>query len=185
MSKKRGRHSQEDLPWIISVIADRGNPVDVVPGVVAFETITFKAWVERNDYGLEGRLVLDDPPSRYLLDRFTMQRGAESEEPITATGIRSVPIDFVISQVLQEFGVQADADWSPEEGGENLRQRGLDDEWALQRVAEVYLTAGLRRESSLAKTAQYLDCSVPTVSRWVAAAKDAGFLRVASRTRRD
>ena len=80
---------------------------------MAFKTITFEAWVERNDYGLEGRLVLDDPPSRYLLDRFTMQRGPESEEPITATGIRSVPIDFVINQVLANFGVQAEADWVP------------------------------------------------------------------------
>jgi hypothetical protein len=169
---------------MVTVMAERGNGLEVVPGVVAFKTITFEAWVERNDYGLEGRLVLDDPPSRYLLDRFTMQRGPESEEPITATRIRSVPIDFVINQVLATFGVQTEADWAPEEGGSALRQRGLEDEWALHRVAEVYLASGLRGEPSLAKTAEYLDCSIPTASRWVAAAKDAGLLKVASRVKR-
>jgi hypothetical protein len=89
-----------------------------------------------------------------------------------------------VRQVLA-YGVGADVlDRTPAEAGGELRQHGLEDESVLRQVAAVYLANGLQGQPSPATTAEYLDCSVPTTSRWVAAAKDARHLRVASRMRR-
>jgi hypothetical protein len=169
----------------------------VVPGVVAFETIDFEAWVEGVELVMVGRLVLDDPPSRYVLERFAVERAKRERgdlgQPVTATGLRSVPLDFVVSTVRGQYGTEGDSwgladDGKPGVGAEHgaaLRARGLGDETALRTVAAVYLAHSLRTDEPIDWVAIYLDCSIPTASRWVAAAKDAGYLRVASRRRRD
>ncbi len=168
---------------MIVTTATQGGEVAVVPGVIAFDRVDFEAWIESDDLAVAGRLVLDDPPSRYLLDRFTVQRSPDAHDGITATEIRSVPIDRIVAEILSDFGVRAETDWDSDEGS-RLRAKGIKDETALRRVAEVYLAAGLRGSASLAAVAQFLGCSTPTASRWIAQAKDAGHLRVASRMRR-
>jgi hypothetical protein len=179
----------------VSFRVEQGPGVEIVPDVVAFQHLDFSATVERVPSVIAGRLVLDEPPSRYLLDRLCLDRPA-SGETLTATGLRAVPVDFVVTQVCLFYGVDGPRlkDGYPKvlmpdpdqvRHGVELRQRGLEDPDALRFVARIYLDTSLRADSPIDWVATYFDCSRPTASRWVAAAKDAGFLRVASQRRRD
>jgi hypothetical protein len=183
----------------------KGRRVEVVPGVTAFEHIDFSAGLHAS-YEVEGRLALDDPPSRYLLDSFTVRRQAgipyetadmpveaqrrraewfsAQARPVTAEGIRAVPVEAVTSSVLRLFGAESTFDNVEAEQAAALRRAGMGDEAALHYVAGVYLAESLRGGAPAAAVAHQFDCSPATASRWVAAAKDAGYLQVADRRRR-
>jgi hypothetical protein len=187
-----------------SVEVERGRPVEVAPGLTAFDRITFTASLV-GSYDLDGTLVLDDPPSRYLLDSITIRRQVTlpyfkhlpaevrtqreshmtaTARPVTAEGVRSVAIEREVSEVLRHYGVENTGARLERADAATLRDAGIGDEDALAYVAAVYLAASLRGDAPAAWVAHHLECSSATASRWIAAAKDAGFLRVADTRRR-
>ena len=157
-----------------------------------FAWLRFEAELHDLDVDAAGRLVLDDPPSRYVLDEFTLRRqqGASFSSlrdrdgpPLTAQMVRTIPVDRVIGEVLYAFGIEDDAEPEPEQAVE-AAHAGIRDEAALRLVARLYLRTSLSGGSTGADIASWLDCSPATAIRWVAAAKDAGFLEVADTRRR-
>jgi hypothetical protein len=177
----------------MDITSRRGPKVEVFPGVVGFKWIEFEAEVEGVSFAASGLLALDDPPSRYELDWFRINR-AGAGQAVTSSSARTVPIDGIVGMVLYAFGTDHEL---PEDGvlgagveyrdldyNLELRGRGLDDPEALQFVAATYLRASLSGGAPLETLMFLFDCSKATASRWVAASKDAGLLRVARRTRR-
>ena len=167
----------------------------VTERVVAFETIEFDVDLWNVGCAVSARLVLDDPPSQYLTDSFTVRRmgvdppswfpSGRRLQSVTAEGIRTVPVDGLINMILRQHGVETppwDQSWRV--GGAQLRQAGTRDETALRFVADVYLTEALRGGPPLNWVAHELECSDASAGRWIAAAKDAGYLHTASRQRR-
>jgi hypothetical protein len=184
---------------IVGLRAKQGRRVEVFPGVTAFRDIRFSAGLRY--YTVEGRLVLDDPPSAYLLDSLTVRRPRGSEapfpttakmrrqireraRPVTSEGLRTVALEHVTAFVLNLYGVESVIDKMTDEDVAQLRAAGLKDEAALGFVTAVYLEASLRGLAPAGWVAHRLDCSAATAGRWIAAAKDAGFLTVADTRRR-
>jgi hypothetical protein len=170
----------------------RGEPVEVADDVTAYRVLDFQAELHTLGYDAAGRLVLDDPPSRYVLEEFTMRRstgesfafeGVERDgRPITAEAVRSIPVDSIAGEVRRVFGAEG-AELDPDTVAE-LRQAGMRDERALRYVAAVYLRASLRGQRTADWVAGEFECSIATAGRWVAAAKDSGHLKVADTRRR-
>ena len=185
------RSQPNELGWA-SFQVERGERVVVGEGVIAFEWLDFTVELHNlldHTYTVAGRLSLDDPPSRYILDEFTLRRarfrGEPSKYPVTALAVRSVPVDRIISEVAASRGIEADeVDSIDVEAAAELRQAGLADAEALRFAASKYLAASLRSQPTAEAIADAFDCSVATAGRWIAAAKDAGFLKVADTRRR-
>jgi hypothetical protein len=95
-----------------------------------------------------------------------------------------VPIEEVTGVVLRKYGAKSTFDELEYEDGYRLRDAGIGDESALRFVTGTYLTASLQGLAPASRVADRLECSLPTAGRWIAAAKDAGFLTVADTRRR-
>jgi hypothetical protein len=163
-------------------------------GLTAFAWIKFGAAIDGVDPIIQGRLQLGDPPVRYLLDTLLFRR-SESGKPITAIGLRSLPVDWVVSIVCLNFGLDNPSsggvlaegtvvDLDERDDAVKLRQRGLGDPDALKYVARTYVTQGLLGQPPVEWVATYFDCSLRTATRWVSAARKGGYLP-AARTRSD
>jgi hypothetical protein len=166
-----------------SVRADRGERVTVVDGLDAYRWLDFTADLHDLGYQAAGRLVLDDPPSRYLLEEFTLRR-LPAGRPVSALAVRSVPVDRIVSEVAHAFAVELADDEPAPEAARELARAGMADEKALRFVALRYLRASLTGGRTSDAVADWFGCSAATAGRWIAAAKDAGFLKVADTRRR-
>jgi hypothetical protein len=202
------------------LVVDQGEPVQVTSRVTAFAVIEFTYTPETDGYEVAGRLVLDDPPSRYITDAITVRRlpagrpdstsayiaqrdrvlKSVGQPPtrrrktlplpagreVTAEGLRTVQLDRLVNDVLHTYGTvdPFDYSWMDSERGAELRAAGLGDETALRYVADLYLSQSLRGMAPAGAVCVYLDCSAASAGRWIAAAKDAGYLKTADTRRR-
>lgn len=174
-----------DWGWAWTI--DEGDRVPVTPSVTAFAALFFEVdFGAKVGYRAFGQLRLDSPPSRYVLDSFTVARRPDGPA-VTTIAVRSIAIESLVKTVLDVASVESPYHRSPlsEEGGEQMRQAGLKDDTALQFVADVYLSASLRGDPATEWVALELECSKASAGRWIAAAKDAGFLKTATLRRRD
>lgn len=157
---------------------------------MAFHRIDFTATVAGLAPTITGHLVLAETASGYLLDRLAVER---RRRQLTSTALRTVPVDWLVSMVCLNYGLDGPAhkdglladgmvvDLDEVDRGVELRQRGIANPDALRYVARVYLTTSLLGQFPVESVATYLDFSMRTASRWVAASRGAGFLRVSSR----
>jgi hypothetical protein len=153
--------------------------------LVAFDWIDFYADIEGVDTAIAARLVLDDPPIRYLLDRLEFVR-FPSGGPVTAVGVRKLPVDSVVSLACLNFGLNGWAGGLMNEGvvyttsemdeAVQLRQQGIKDPDALAYVAYTYVRYGLLGQPPVEWVARMYSCSLRTATRWVAAARQSGYL---------
>jgi hypothetical protein len=163
--------------------ATRGRRVAVVEGLWAFQHIDFTVSPRDQLYDLSGRLVLDDPPSRYVLRSFTVSQRDEDDlfsMAVTAEAVHQVPVERIVTQVLQAYGTE----YTPDAYEQLYEGQGIRDPHALEVVARLYLRASLSGERTADAVSNWLGCSVATAGRWIAAAKDNGHLSVATTRRR-
>jgi hypothetical protein len=177
---------QSDPSWLgdVSFRADRGPVVPVTEGLTAFEWVDFSAQLHSLGFDASGRVILDDPPSRYAMHTFSVHR-RDDGPPLTAHALRAVPVERIVNEVLHQYGVDDEA--PPEESREAIDEiigGGMSDDAALRFVARLYLRTSLQGGATGEALATWLACSRATVIRWVAAAKDAGYLKTADTRRR-
>jgi hypothetical protein len=162
-------------------------PVEATERLWAYPWIRFDAVVaEDANYDVTGKLLLRGSQGPYVLDSVCFKA---RDEPITGTGVRSVPLEAVTNLVLAKHGVTTLShervllDSVPEiiKGkpiGAQIRAAGIHDEAALDVVTDAYVHAVLTGSPAAEAVALKLECSLPTAAKFIRSARRYGILRI-------
>ena len=126
-------------------------------------------------------LVIEFIDGRFACTSLTARR-TESGKPVTGDGIRKIPVAAYVSAAVREAARQVATRSGGEalpvpvgQGARSYSKRGPVDD-TLREVAAVYRLAYVAGEAPLKSVVSAFDIPRSTASRWVAAARDKGFL---------
>ncbi len=154
--------------------------VQVAPGLGMFREVTVKETV--NDYDVEVVVV---PESGRLVARDVRVSRRDGGPPVTSEAIRSIPVAELTKKAAKHlFSVTEGASgvrrMAPimtisEDDAARFREAG-PTRWTLSNVADVYRIALLTGEPPTKAVESTFGIPRSTAGRWVAAAREQGFL---------
>jgi hypothetical protein len=164
------------LPTAIVTNVRRGPAVPLVDG-----HLNVPGWLEytvtgAGPYIAHLRTELED--GRYEIARYTLER-LPGGPPLEAAQVRDMPLRSIAAFGNLTCIEGADLDYRLDgRSGTELRALGVDDPAAGTIVAVTYQLALMRGEHPVPAVAKRLECSQATASKFIAAAKDHGHLKV-------
>ena len=165
----------------------RGRRVERGPYLHAFEWLEYTVDPD-DDYVVHIRSELE-PGRSYLVRRLCIEQkpGRPGAAPVSSEALRKMPLGAWSAKAMRLYGSVTSEEVAHtvgEASGAELRGRGIDDDKVLGLVAIDYQRALTSGQPPAQAVAELLDCSIATAGKWIAAAKDGGFLKVTSRRRR-